>query len=187
MAVAFTITIAVVLVIVTVLLANEAHREKDAEMAPAQSGTEFAKRVRSVRWRDYDTAYGNAIVVADQIVRLNSADLETAKNAANELWGGLCHQLAYVSSAALPAAPFFLEVLGSAKEDLVVEIMDIFLGFANCSHPRLSTAENEQWMAELRQLLIQELPRWQELKLHRNEEIRDVAGLVIESLSETAT
>ncbi len=63
------------------------------------------------------------------LLDLASSDHDAAMKATHALWCGLCHQHAYISSAALPAYPFILEVLDSANDDLAVEILDILLGF----------------------------------------------------------
>ena len=72
--------------------------------------SDFVDRVAAVKWQDYETAYGNAAVVERQLRNLVSSDHDTAMTATHDLWCGLCHQHAYVSSAALPACPLLLEV-----------------------------------------------------------------------------
>lgn len=95
----------------------------------------FDERMKAVDWSQYETAYGSAErnSVATKLSRLASHDHEDAMTAAHELWCGLCHQYAYISSAALPALPFILEVLDYANDELTLEILDILRGFAVCS------------------------------------------------------
>lgn len=74
----------------------------------------YKERLRQVKWSDYHTAYGVAHDVEDQLINLASENNEKAMDASHELWCGLCHQKAYISSAAEPALPFIIEVLDAA-------------------------------------------------------------------------
>lgn len=78
-------------------------------------GPAFEERLRAVVWADYGTAYGPAIKVPDQPGRLAGPNEGAALAASHDLCCGLCHQHAYISSAAVPALPFILEVLGRRK------------------------------------------------------------------------
>lgn len=108
---------------------------------------DWRERLASVDWSAYESAYGSAAGVADQILSLRSLDREGRLQASHELWASLCHQHAFVSSAALPALPFLLEALEDANEELAVELLDILVGFAVCTSPR--RAERPQWAEEL--------------------------------------
>jgi len=140
--------------------------------------SDFQARIASVQWGDYQTAYGNATIVSGQLMRLGSSDLHTALNACNELWLGLCHQHAYVSSAALPACPFMLEVFDVAEDSLRVELLDIFLGFVTCTHPKFALFD---WQNELHAMMRNEVPRFRELCNHPNSDIVEIAELILES------
>jgi len=94
------------------------------------SNSDFEKRVDQINWSDYSTAYGNACVVAKQLKELASTNPKLAMAASHDLWCGLCHQHAYISSAALPAFPLLIDVLKSTDEKLKVEILDIITGIA---------------------------------------------------------
>lgn len=135
------------------------------------------ERLDAIDWSKYETAYGNAagphafetakgkIVerwgsIADQLERLASRDRSTAMDASHHLWCSLCHQHAYVSSAALPALPFLLEVLDEATDQLKVEILEILTGFAECSTPQ---GGEPDWHRELRSELSKAKPRFEAL------------------------
>lgn len=120
-----------IVIILTVILALEANHSRALAMPiDLNPDREFCRRVREIDWDDFETAYGYAAVVADQLIRLNSTNVEVAKHASHELWSGLTTQNC---SAAFPAAPFILEILDSADEELTAEIMDILVGLAACS------------------------------------------------------
>jgi hypothetical protein len=140
------------------------------------------ERLDSIDWARYDTAYGPAIKVPGQLLRLASGG-EEAMTASHDLWCGLCHGHAYVSSAALPALPFILDVLSRTDEALTVEILDILLGFATCTRPE-ADPEAPPWVGELRRCVGELLPRLRELAGHPHEDISGLAQLIIEDLSE---
>jgi hypothetical protein len=156
----------------------------------------FDNRVRAVDWSQYSTAYDRADAkhafragrqiceqwgsVADQLIRLRSADASDALEASLHLWCGLCHQDAYVSSAALPALPFILEVLDHADETLATDILDTLLGFARCSR-----SASEPWIGALNDRLKAELARFERLAVHANHEIAESARYVVEALTAT--
>ena len=71
----------------------------------------FEDRVRMIDWGTFDTAYGPATDVLEQLLQLVSDDHKQAKMASHKLWCGLCHQHASIASAAYPALPFILEAL----------------------------------------------------------------------------
>ena len=142
------------------------------------------QRVDEIDWQAYSTAYGRADKVPDQLKRLASDDFATAMSASHDLWCGLCHQHAYVSSAALPAYPFLLEVLDSANEQLTVEILDILAGFAKCSALGLGDVPSpHQWVQHLRDKLLEQLPLFKELTQHTNEEIAGFAERIVEDIT----
>jgi len=138
------------------------------------------QRLDSIDWAAYHTAYGPAVKVPDQLLELACGG-QGAMNASHALWCGLCHQHAYVSSAALPALPFILEALDRADEALTVEILDILSGFASCTRPEAG-GEALPWINELRRRVVECLPRLQELTAHPNDDIADFARLITEDL-----
>ena len=102
---------------------------------PSGADPSVADAIRAIDWSRYETAYGSANRVGEQLLALFDSPPRSME-AASWLWGALCHQRAYVSSAALPALPFILQALEQADPELQVEILDILLGFASCSWPR---------------------------------------------------
>lgn len=143
------------------------------------------ERLQAIDWGGYRTAYGPAHDVSGQLARLASPDEAEALSAAGDLWAGLCHQHAYVSSAALPALPFLLEVLDRTSDPVRVEILDILLGFARCSHPT-DVPPSPPWIQELRARLLAERPRLERLAEHPDEAVADFAGAVLDVLASSA-
>ncbi len=137
----------------------------------------FYDRVVSVDWAGYQTAYGGAEEVGSQLLALNSANHQAAMDVSHDLWCGLCHQHAFVSSAALPACPFLVEFLGDACDTLKVEILDILLGFAICSMPdvTVTAAKDLKWRNALNAALANDIAIYKELASSENEEIVDFA------------
>ena len=93
---------------------------------------------------------------------------------------GLCHQHAYVSSAALPAYDFLMLALREMDDELKVELLDIFLGFAACTGRSAET----DWERQLRDKLTSHLPVFAGLVSSENEDIAYFAGSIVESLSQ---
>ena len=143
----------------------------------------FAERVCAIDWTAYETAYGRADSVPQQIISLASNDHGIVMDATHKLWCGLCHQHAYLSSAALVAYPFLLEVLDSADERLSIELLDIFTGFAFRSTLGPDGPSPNEWERELRRRMIEELPRFIALSRHDNEEIADFSGSIVTNLT----
>ena len=86
------------------------------------------KMIDEIDWSQYETAYGNAAQdiphfqagktpsVPRSLWDLFSGDRERAIRATGDLWAGLCHQHAYVSSAALPAKAGDCIACGSCEQ-----------------------------------------------------------------------
>jgi hypothetical protein len=134
--------------------------------------------LRKIDWSQFETAYGQAIKVPDQLQRLFSTNHGVAMQASHELWCGLCHQHAYVSSAAQPALPFILQALAIADNKLKVEILDILVGFAVCT----ARTDVEGWKQQLRKELATELPRFEALTRHPDEDVSGWAKDLCEEL-----
>ncbi len=158
-------------------------------------GEMFGERISLICWDNFYTAYGPAVKVPDQLRRLAGADRKAALDASHDLWCGLCHQHVQVGSAALPALPFLLEVLESADRDMVVELLDILLGFAigvnrrrfleyQRSLGRTDLVPEAEWIAELRAALVSELPRFEGLATSPDEEVADFASRIVAELHE---
>lgn len=152
---------------------------------------ELSQMLDSVDWSQYETAYGNAAQdiphfqvgktpsVPRSLGELFSGDRERAMRAASNLWAGLCHQHAYISSAALPACDFLILALQEADDELKVELLDIFLGFAACTGRSAET----DWEKQLRDKLTSHLPVFAELVSSENEDISYFSERIVEELT----
>lgn len=138
-------------------------------------------RVNNISWHKYSTAYGPATSVPPQLIRLASDNLDDAKTASHELWCGLCHQHAYLSSAAMPALPFLLEILERSDDIISIEILDILLGFARCSS--IQNDRNPDWLIKINSELCSELSRFTQLTLSSNQDISYFATEIILALT----
>lgn len=134
----------------------------------------------AIDWKQYATAYGSAHEVPKQIELLAGNDQAAAMQAAHDLWCGLCHQHAYVSSAALPALPFLLQILDSSCESLSVEILDILLGFAIC---KSDGSPSPPWINDLHQALARQRAKFIALSNNGNPELAEFANAIIENLA----
>ncbi len=148
---------------------------------------DFISRIAAVDWAACETAYGVATDVPGQLIKLASSDRPQVMDAAHHLWCGLCHQHAYISSAALPAFPFIVEILDNADDDLAVEILDILVGFAVCSTLGPDGPSPDHWKRVLRQKLQLMSPRFKTLVEHHNEYISSFAEMIVESLTNYPT
>lgn len=135
-----------------------------------------------INWSQYCTAYGDAEEVPNLLVKLASADEEIAKGAAHDLWCGLCHQHAYISSAALPSYPIMFDILQVSDERLTVEILDIMLGLARCSAPKIEPQGNLDWVIALRKKMINDRSFYFSLINSENVDIREFSASIIEEL-----
>ena len=116
---------------------------------------EISNKIDEINWMDFGTAYGNAgKTIPNYLKNLFCNDLEIANGATHQLWCSLCHQHAYISDASLPAYDILKIGLLSLADELKIEILDIFLGFAFCTSKSYSTSELRNWEQQLRQKLI---------------------------------
>jgi len=138
------------------------------------------QKLEEIPWEAFSTAYGNASDVPVEIESLFSNDFSIAKKASHKLWCGLCHQHAFVSSAALPALPFLLLALNQAPDGLKIEILDIIAGFARCSKLQLS----ENWASKLREELVKEMYLFEMLSKSENADVAEFSIWVCEELSD---
>jgi len=143
---------------------------------------DFQQRVDAIDWAQFHTAYGVATSVPLQLARVAGQSHDDAMEASHELWCGLCHQHAYVSSAALPACRFLFEVFDSAGRDLRVELLDIFRGFAVCTRPDHDPAD---WALELRAIMWRRLSMFKDLCQHDDEEISGFCEDIVEWLTDS--
>ena len=150
----------------------------------------LCKMINEIDWSQYETAYGNAAQdiphfqvgktpsVPSSLWALFSGDRERAMQAASDLWAGLCHQHAYVSSAALPACDVLMLGLQELDDELKVELLDIFLGFAACTGRSAET----DWEKQLREKLTNHLPVFAGLVSSEHEDISCFSPRIVEEL-----
>jgi hypothetical protein len=159
----------------------------DSNPTREQLAARWPIRLAAVPWDFLGTAYGRATRTPDQLMDLLDDDWETAFQASHDLWCSLCHQHAYVSSAALPALPFLLEALELGDDRLAVEILDILAGFAICTAPPsrtgpFATPSDSVWAVELRRRLQEERSRFEALRESAEGEVAEFADWVLEAL-----
>ena len=142
-------------------------------------------RLDAIDWSEVTTAYGDASVVPSWLFDFVHADLDAAERAGGQLWAALCHQHAYVSSAALPALPWILEALRRTEEELVVEALDILLGFVVCTDDTDEAAS--PWKRELREGVRAAIPVLRPLVSSECEDIAYFAGRILEELGASYT
>lgn len=152
---------------------------------------ELFRMISEIDWSQYETAYGNAAQdiphfqcghtpsVPSSLWALFSGDHKAAMKAASDLWAGLCHQHAFVSSAALPAYDILMAGLKELDDELKVELLDIFLGFAVCTGRFSSEAV---WPRQLRKKLEADLPVFSGFLSSTNEDIAYFSESIIENL-----
>jgi hypothetical protein len=139
----------------------------------------------AVQWSSLQSAYGSAQDVGKWLIDLTSLDWDTAFNASHMLWCSLCHQHAFISPAAVPALPFLFEVGKAATEGLLVELLDIFCGFAICSEPPGHGNPPGEWVATLRAELKLEAGWFRELRSLPNPDGAAFAATIVECLEAT--
>ncbi len=152
-------------------------------------------RIREVNWADYETAYGNADEdipfyqdiddghgstpkVSKSLIDLFSGDKANAMKATHDLWCGLCHQHAYVSSAALPAYDFLLLGLQILDDELKFEIIDILYGFVICIPKGTYTG----WQSQLRKKMEADKPIFEGFLSNNNHDIAEYVNDIVKEL-----
>lgn len=157
---------------------------------------QIMQQIAAVDWSRYETAYGNAAQdipyyvpigdergympkVARSLEELLAEERTVALRASHDLWCGLCHQHAQVASAALPAFAILWEALQTVSDEVKVEILDIFYGFALCTAGETSTAA---WPGQLHAELMTHQADLERLLQHEHEEIAAFAQNILEAL-----
>jgi hypothetical protein len=155
-------------------LATPAHSKTLAERQASLSC-----EIDSIPWEDYDTAYDAPKSVPLDLKFLLFGDQKQALDAAHRLWCGLCHQHAYMSSAAEPALPFLMLALRESEDLIRIELLGILLGFVRCHRPEVGfTLRVLLSIIELRNEI-------EELKSSKHKEVADFARSVCEALNES--
>ncbi|QDT99900.1 hypothetical protein [Gimesia aquarii] len=142
------------------------------------SQNELYAQIDAICWRDFDTAYKAPESVPLDLKLLMFGDQKQALNASHRLWCGLCHQHAYMSSAAEPALPFLMLVLFESGDLVRVEVLDILLGFVRCQRPDLNFTQR------VLRAIRERRPEIEKFKESSNDEVASFAESVCEALDE---
>ena len=95
-------------------------------------------------------------------------------DATHQLWCSLCHQHAYISTAALPSYDILKIGLLTLDDKLKIELLDILQGFSAFTSDKYFVAIKQtpsDWEQELRRKLILDLANIEEFTKHTDEQI----------------
>ncbi|XZF15507.1 hypothetical protein ACTHGU_05180 [Chitinophagaceae bacterium MMS25-I14] len=138
--------------------------------------------IDSINWTSFSTAYGTAEkTIPFYLKNLFCVDDKIAMNATHQLWCSLCHQHAYISTAALPAYDVLKTGLLQLSDKIKIEILDIFLGFATCTSKIYFDQQGSapaDWEIKMQQKLINDKPVFQKLSFHTDKEISSFANAI---------
>jgi len=140
----------------------------------------------SIQYNWFKETFGNANNIALNLIDLFGDDDEIAFNATQNLWNILSHQHSHIPSAALIAYDFLIAGLHELNEKLVIELLDILLGFTVCTMDISSEKFKHkplQWEVELKQKLINDLKIFKLLSLCNNNGISYFANEIISFIS----
>ncbi|MBU2713830.1 hypothetical protein [Zooshikella harenae] len=129
----------------------------------------YIKKIKSIDWTMYETAYGNASQIPVELERLISNDQSEALDATHELWCSLCHQHAYVSSASEPAYHFLKAILETSEDPILTELLNIFAGFAECTSPKHPDG-NGAFQKRVRELMKEDIELFKSLSAIEGED-----------------
>ena len=132
----------------------------------------------AVNWADFTTAYEAPDTVPLDLRLLLFGNEKQALEAAHRLWCGLCHQHAYLSSAAEPALPFLLAGLRESNDRIRVEILDILVGFVLCQEPSVP------FTRRLLEGVLESRPFIEGLRQSDQREVADFAEWICESIDQ---
>ncbi len=134
--------------------------------------------MRETDWTGYKTAYGPADEVPDLLEALRSENDEEALHAADKLSGGLCHKGLIVSSSALPALPYILDVLEESCVSVQEELLTLLMGMTDCAEPDSAVV----WERKLAETLRESSAPIETLLQSSNPAIREEAEELMELL-----
>jgi len=143
---------------------------------------DFEASGSGVDWSQYQTAHGCPERIPLLLRELVCGNQKKAIAATYELWNELCHQHAYVSSAAVPSYGVLVEVLKGADDDIVRELLDIMLGFAVCSGVAVAPDGSQDWVIEFRKKLIRDRAVFETFVAHEDEDIRYFSTSILQEL-----
>jgi len=165
---------------------REVEYDTTLKLEGIENSNQLYIRIDEIIWSNYETAYGVAEKMPYFLKALFSADNTLVKDATHFLCCSLCHQHAYISSAALPAYDFLIIALKGLNDEIKIELLDIFSGFSacttavyyeNCKHEPL------KWEIDLRQKLLSDVEFFKELSLSDNDDISYFAKEIVSDLS----
>ncbi|PHM52472.1 hypothetical protein [Xenorhabdus sp. KK7.4] len=143
-------------------------------------------RIKAIDWSSFNIAGGAAKSVPEHLMQLLSDDIDEAKKAIFQLDWGLCHQHISISSTALPALPFLLEMIGHTKENISIEILDLISGLSDCiKHIPDYTDPTPDYVFEIQKILISKIPRFERLSKHKNKDIAFYSSEIIKDLTQS--
>lgn len=146
--------------------------------------SEIESKIDSINWADFETAYGNAEnTIPFYLKNLFCSDTSIAMHATHQLWCSLCHQHAFVSTAALPSYDILKIGLLQLNDELKIELLDIFKGFSECTCEKYLTPRTARdWEQEIRHKLISDIKLFEDLAKHSDEGISSFAVEIVDSL-----
>lgn len=194
------------------MLAPETPKNYDvpSEIEKLDVPPEIEKRISSVDWQSYSTAYGNAVNSSYEgkynipvlLRQLWSPDHKLAEQAASALDAALCHQHVMIDDAAVPAYDILLRRLREIPSDnageLTEELLWLFDGFAECTSPEFLRNErtkydglHKDWdfpdyAKALRQRLLQDRAELTRFAASPNPDTQEAVACLIKDLEEGA-
>ena len=140
---------------------------------------QLSAEIDAIYWQEFDTAYNAPESVPLDLKLLMFGDQKQALKASHHLWCGLCHQHAYMSSAAEPAFPFLMLALRESGDLVKVEVLDILLGFVLCQQADV------EFTQRILDAIAEQRSEIETLKESSNEDVAGFAESVCEALNET--
>ena len=138
------------------------------------------EEINKIDWLKYETAYSHTgEKIAIYLMDLFCDEKSTILKSTHMLWCSLCHQHAFVSSAALPAYDFLLYGLTNLDDYIKIEILDIFTGFAACTRDiNINESINVSWVYQLKEKLTNNLEIFRSFISHPNEDISNFSKML---------
>lgn len=142
-------------------------------------------RINEIDWSQYYTAYGSARnTVPYYLKNIFCSDKSIALDATHQLWCSICHQGVNMAAAALPSYEILKIALLELDDDLKVEILDMFAGFALCMSKEYIASPNELcgWEKVVQQKLVRDRGIFDSFVINSNQDISDCAKILCEYL-----
>ncbi|MCU0392389.1 MAG: hypothetical protein MUE81_14830 [Thermoflexibacter sp.] len=153
------------------------------KICPTEIPIEIISVIDKIDWKDFETAYGNAEkTIPYYLKNLFCADFKIAYEATHQLWCSLCHQHVILSNASLPAYDILKIALFKLDDDLKIELLDIFKGFAYCSIYLDSKDVQKEWVFQVRQKLLDDFEVFKNLIHHSEKQIAEFSKDICDCL-----